>query len=98
MKAMLITLALVGTSAFAFEPLKGQVCVIVQRECQPDVKDIANGTWYLAADCSVRVVKQSRYRGGDNIVTDMKPEPKYVCTTSPEKMVFPEDVPESEAE
>ena len=95
----LILMSLLSTSAFAFEPPADQDCVEVQRECQPDAKQLdSNKWWYLAADCSVRVVKQSRYRGGDDIFTDMKPEPKYVCTTAPEKMVFPEDVPESEAE
>lgn len=75
---VLIALALMSTSAFAFEPPKDQDCVEVQRECQPDAKALdGDRYWYLNADCSVRVVKQGGR--GQSYVTDMKPEPKYEC-------------------
>ena len=81
----LILMSLLSTSAFAFEPPADQDCVEVQRECQPDAKQLdSNKWWYLAADCSVRVVVTTM-KG--NAVTDMQPEPKYECTPKP-KSIF----------
>ncbi len=81
----LILMCLLSTSAFAFEPPADQDCVEVQRECEPDAKQLdSNKWWYLAADCSVRVVVT---KFGPSVVTDMKPEPKYECTPKP-KSIF----------
>lgn len=77
MKHTVLVAAMLSSSVFAFEPPKDQECVEVQRECQPDVKEVSDRIWYLAADCSVRVVKDKGRFGID--VTDMKPEPKYEC-------------------
>ena len=38
----LILLSMLSTSAFAFEPPADQDCVEVQRECQPDAKQLEN--------------------------------------------------------
>ena len=55
----LILMSLLSTSAFAFEPPADQDCVEVQRECEPDAKQLdSNKWWYLAALAG----KNLRYR------------------------------------
>ena len=81
----LVLMTLMSTSAFAFTPPADQDCIEVQRECQPDAKQLDNRWWYLASDCSVRVVSENGRH--ELSVTDMKPEPKYECTPKP-KSIF----------
>ena len=41
----LILMCLLSTSAFAFEPPADQDCVEVQRECEPDAKQLDSNKW-----------------------------------------------------